>query len=273
MVGHPIDNPELPDLFDPLIPNNPALWAVFLKRHSGKALVDNPKHPRQGVVHSAAALTYASQGISQEFLTKAINRFRRSREVWLVRNQGDPPAPAGYHVNPRLEFYGYDRHSKVLSDLRVRLPTKFDIRRIDQDLIKRCEWQEAMAFYCGSVRNFLRHDLGLCLMKGDEIIVEAYASALGHPFAEIGAITHEAYRGRGYAPIAVAHLIEALEQLGYHGYWSCDVDNLASARVARKLDFKIEKAYEIWEYSRQQDATGEENGGKATSSRLEKIQG
>jgi GNAT superfamily N-acetyltransferase len=250
MTECPTDHPDLPGLFDPQLPNNPALWAVFLKRHAGRALVDDLERPTQCVMRSEAILTYASRGISQEFLARAVSRFRRSGEIWLVRNQDDPPAPTGYQINRRLEFYGYNRHSIVLAGMRASLPANFNIRTIDHALFERCEWRDAIAFYCGSLENFLRHDLGLCLMDGEEILVEAYASALGHPYAEIGAITHKPYRGRGYAPIAVAYLIEALEQLGYQAYWSCNVDNPASARVARKLDFTIENAYEIWEYAK-----------------------
>jgi predicted GNAT family acetyltransferase len=105
-----------------------------------------------------------------------------------------------------------------------------------------------MAFYCESLENFLLNGLGMCLMQDDEIIVEAYASSLGKPYAEIGAITHEPFRGRGYAPITVAYLMAALEQRGYHAYWSCDTDNPSSARVARKLGFRVERAYEFLEY-------------------------
>ncbi len=72
---------------------------------------------------------------------------------------------------------------------------------------------------------------------------------LGSTYAEIGAITHEPYRGRGLAPIAVAYLIEALSERGYQAYWSCDIDNPASATVARKLGFRIERFYEVWEYA------------------------
>lgn len=152
---------------------------------------------------------------------------------------------------PRLEFYERDLHSTRLGELRRQLPEGHEIRRIDRKLLECCEWRDDMAFYCGSLDNFLRNDLGLCMMCEDEIIVEAYASALGDPLAEIGAITHEPYRGKGYATITVAFLIEALEQRGYQAYWSCDIDNPASARVARKLGFKVERSYETWEYKPQ----------------------
>ena len=108
-----------------------------------------------------------------------------------------------------------------------------------------------MEFYAGSLSKFLAHGVGLCLMREEEILVEAYASALGKTRAEIGAITREAYRGRGYAPIACAFLIEACQQRGYQAYWSCDADHLASLRVAHKLGFQQERAYRIYEYNSQ----------------------
>lgn len=248
MIECNTNHPALPSLFDPHVPNNPVLWAVFEGRYAGQALVDDIQHPTQCVVRTEAVLTYASQQVSQSFLGEAIDYFRHTRPVWLIRSPSDPPAPDGYRALQRLEFFEYDPLSLILVDLRNRIPPGFEIRPIDSDLLNRCEWRDDMAFYCGSLENFLQYGLGSCLMHGEEIIVETYASALGAPYAEIGAITHEEYRSRGYAPIAVAYLIEALEQRGFHAYWSCDTDNHASAHVAYKLGFKIERPYEIWEY-------------------------
>jgi RimJ/RimL family protein N-acetyltransferase len=129
------------------------------------------------------------------------------------------------------------------------LPEGLDIRPIDRQLLGRCEWREDIEFYCGSVDNFLVNGIGLALMQGDEIISETYATSLGDARAEIGAVTRAAQRGRGYAPIACAFLIQACAQRGYQAYWSCDADNAASARVARKLGFEREGAYQILEYS------------------------
>jgi RimJ/RimL family protein N-acetyltransferase len=244
----PVDHPVLPELFDPHVPNNAPLWAVFEGRHAGRAVVDDLLYPRQCVVRTEALLTYASQRVRQEFLADAMGHFRKSGQIWLVRFQGDPPAPEGYRILPRLEFYEVDPHSPVLVDLRSRLPGGYKMVTIDRTLLERCEWRDDMAFYCGSLENFLKNGIGMCLMHGEEIIVEAYASALGSTYAEIGALTHEPYRGKGFAPIAVATLIDTLEKRGYQAYWSCDVDNPASARVARKLGFTVERPYEIWEY-------------------------
>jgi len=259
MIECPVDHPALPSLFDPHIPNNPALWAVFQGHHAGRALVDDIQHPSHCVVRTEAVLTYTSHHVSQPFLGKAIDYFKHIGHIWLIRSAGDPAAPEGYRALPRLEFFDYDPHSPVLEDFRNRLPAGFELRLIDVNLLYRCEWRDDMAFYCGSLENFLHNGVGICLMHGDEIIVETYASALGASYAEIGAITHGPYRGRGYAPIAVAYLIEALEQRGFHAYWSCDADNPASARVARKLGFRIERPYEIWEYEPLHDTNGKQH--------------
>ena len=157
-------------------------------------------------------------------------------------------APQANQAVERLEFYDYDPHSAVLADLHRRLPTGLELRQIDRQLIEQCEWRSDMEFYCGSLDNFLVNGLGLCMMQGDEIIVEAYVSSFGDTHAEIGAVTRAPYRGHGYAPIACAYLIRACEQRGYHAYWSCDADNMASIRIARKLGFRQEKTYRILEH-------------------------
>lgn len=244
----PVNHTLLPSLFDPHVPNNPALWAVFNSRLSGMAVVDRLENPTQCVLRTVARLTYHSRQVSLPFLTAAIEHFKHTSLVWLTHLPGDPPAPEGYVAMPRLEFYDYPHFSPILADFRSRIPSGYDIRLIDKDLLDRCEWRDDMSFYCGSLDNFLLNGLGLCLMHGDEIIVEVYASSLGAPYAEIGVLTHAPYRGMGFAPITAAYLIEMLEQRGFHAYWSCDTDNPASAQVARKLGFLVERPYEILVY-------------------------
>lgn len=249
------EHPALPALFDPAIPDNPVLWAVFQGRNAGRALVDNNRNPSQCVVRTDAILTFASQQIDQAFLHESIAYIRETDALWLVWPNTmvarvlPPDEPK---VVERYEFYDYDYQSLMQAKRKQRLPDGFEIRPIDRNLLERCEWGPEMEFYCGSGENFLENGIGLCLMRGEEIIVEAYASSLGDQMAEIGAITREAYRGFGYAPMACAFLMEACEQRGYHAYWSCDKDNPASIRVAQKLGFRIQKSYQILEYDQNQ---------------------
>jgi GNAT superfamily N-acetyltransferase len=245
------DHPALPALFDPLVPDHPVLWAVLQGRHKGRAWVDDVQNPAQCVLRTDAALTFASRQIDQMFFDAAIARAREAGELWLVwpgemSSQLRPPAATA--ISERIAFFDCDPHSGELTVLRGRLPEGFEVRAIDRGLLEHCEWRDDMEFFCGSLENFLVNGIGLCLMHGEEIIVEAYASSLGATHAEIGAVTREAYRGQWYAPVACAHLIKVCEQRGYQPYWSCDADNGPSIRVAQKLGFNEQKAYHILEY-------------------------
>jgi RimJ/RimL family protein N-acetyltransferase len=249
--GNGYDDSALQELFDPDLPNSPALWAVLKGNHPGKAVTDNAQNPSQCVLRTDAALTYFGYQTSQDFLNQAIAHFRKVGPVWLVwphKTSLKPPEIRHAEIVKRLEFYEYDPRAYILDKLRGQLPHGHDIRTINAQLFKRCEWRAEMEFYCGGFSNFLTQGIGICMMQENEIIVEAYASSLGKTRAEIGAITRRAYRGRGYAPITCAYLIEACEQRGYQAYWSCDADHIASIRVAQKLGFRQERAYTIYEY-------------------------
>ncbi len=251
MYDFPVSNSVLQGLFDPYLPNSPALWAVLKGSHAGKAVVNNIQFPSQCVIRTDAALTYFSRQTEQAFLIAAIAYFRKMGPVWLVWPQQtslQPPEVNAANLVNRLEFIDCDPDSEILDRLREHLPEGYTIQKIDAHLLERCEWRNEMEFYAGSLGNFLVHGIGLCMMKGDQIVVEAYASALGKTRAEIGAITHEAFRGQGFAPIACAYLVEACRQQGYQAYWSCDADHNASIRVAQKLGFREERAYRIYEY-------------------------
>jgi RimJ/RimL family protein N-acetyltransferase len=249
----PVDHPALPALFDPTVPNSPVLWSVLEGRNTGRALVDSIQSPSQCVIRTDAVLTFFSRQISQAFLNEAIAYFS---PIWLVCSSRASFELKDAYVVQRLEFYDCDSHGQVLADwrrmenIRRLLPDGFKIQPIDRRLLERCEWRSDMEFYCGSLDNFLANGIGLCLMHGNDIIVEAYASSWGGGRAEIGAVTRKAYRGRGYAPITCAYLIKACEERGCQPYWSCDADNEASIQVARKLGFRQERAYQILEYDR-----------------------
>jgi RimJ/RimL family protein N-acetyltransferase len=202
------------------------------------------------VIRTDAVLTFFSRQIDQTFLYEAIVRFGQTDPVWLVWPPTLVPQPfllQDAQIVQRLEFYDCDSSGQVLAEWRRRLPAGFEIQPIERRLLEQCEWRSEMEFYCGSLDNFLANGIGLCLMRGDEILVEVYASSLGGGQAEIGAVTHAAYRGKGYAPVACAYLIEACAERGCQPYWSCDIDNEASIRVARKLGFRRERAYQILE--------------------------
>ncbi len=252
MEACPVSHPDLRKLFPPQQPNRAELEAVLAGRRAGTAAVDDASHPTECVLRSQAYLTFPSSGIRQNALDAGLACLSALGPIWLIWDSALHPGvepPEANSVRQRIGFAECDVTGPRLAGLRDSLPAGLSVRRIDRELIERCEWREEMVFYCGSLDNFLDHGLGVCLMRGDEILSEAYASALGRDLAEIGAVTREAHRRRGYALLASSFLIELCRTKGYGVYWSCDAENEASAGLARRLGFAAETRYSEYEYT------------------------
>jgi predicted GNAT family acetyltransferase len=107
----------------------------------------------------------------------------------------------------------------------------------------RTEWGPNDVRFVGGIEAWEKTCLGYCLMRGDEIVCEATAGPPSLGVHELGVLTQAAQRGKGYATLTVAYLIQELESLGRRTYWNCAKQNGASAAVARKLGYRVEKEY------------------------------
>jgi RimJ/RimL family protein N-acetyltransferase len=94
----------------------------------------------------------------------------------------------------------------------------------------------------------LEKGFGFCLVKKQELLSEAFAADAALGMIEIGTITGESYRGRGYGTVTCAQLIRECTVRGYRTYWNCAKDNQASAGLARRLGYQTEKEfrYIVW---------------------------
>jgi GNAT superfamily N-acetyltransferase len=253
----PIDvrSAALPPLFDPTLPNAPMLFAILEGSLPGRAIADDPDAPTLAAVQSAEGIAFISRTTSQSELDTALSGLRRDAMVGLTwpvdaagNGSGKPEAPA--RAQDRLGFGPIPATGERLQALRDDLPAGVTVRPLDADLLARCEWRELVEGAYGSIEAFLEHGIGLCLMRDDEILAEAYAPFIGGGVAEVGVVTAEAHRGQGLAPIAIAWLAAELDERGLAMYWSCDTDNEASVRVAGKLGFGPARPFGILLYRR-----------------------
>jgi GNAT acetyltransferase len=251
----PIDvrSAALPALFDPALPNAPMLFAMLEGHLPGRAIADDPVVPTLAAVQSAEGIAFISRTTSQAELDEALSGLRRDALVGLTWpddavGSGTPEPPA--RAQGRLGFGPIPTTGERLRSLRDDLPADATVRALDAGLLERCAWRELVVGAHGSVEAFLEHGIGLCLLRDDEILAEAYAPFIGRGVAEVGVITADAHRGQGLAPIAIAWLAAELAERDLAMYWSCDADNEASARVAGKLGFGPARPFGILLYRR-----------------------
>ena len=253
MFELPPTDPRLPALFDPEIPNNPMLFATLLGRVPGRAWVDDPASPTHAMVRINGLLVFLSRNATQAFLEQGLETIKQFSHVGLIWRPGAaaPQLPKADRIIQRLEFPSHDFNSPTVAALiEGGPPAGFELREIDRALLERIESRDDIEQYCGSLENFLAHGFGACLVRDGEIVSDAYAPFVTSTNAELGVATGEAFRGRGYAALASASVIQACRARGLAPYWSCDADNLPSVSLARKLGFQDEREYGIHVYRR-----------------------
>jgi len=123
-------------------------------------------------------------------------------------------------------------------------------------LILRTEWGPGDVQQMGGLDAWEATCFGYCLLRGDEILCSASMGPAALGLREPGVFTPEAHRSNGYATITSARLIQEIERLGHQTYWDCARQNGASAAVARKLGYRIEKEYRVLAWDKLPRPTG-----------------
>lgn len=245
------NNPLILPLFDRAVPNHPMLFSTLAGNNPGRAFVDDANQPAQCFVRTGDGLNFFSQLASQAFFDESLAFSRELGHVLIVwrANAWQIEIPKADKLLQRSEFTDFDPVSPAFTRLAASpLREGLAFQTINRDLLEACEWKGEIESFCGSLENFLAHGFGVCLLQSQEIIAEAYAPFVAPGAVEIGAVTREAQRGKGYAALTCARLIQTCLDRQLKPYWSCDADNLPSVNLAVKLGFLNQQAYEIQIY-------------------------
>jgi hypothetical protein len=241
--------PQLRALFDPHMPAGFRCFAVIAGDAAGRILTDDLIRPTWGAVQEGAFGTvYPGGALTASTWDRLIAKLREAGDVLVGLWPDDahiqllPPHPdyAGF----TLDFTNRPIGAELEAYLG-QLPAGCHIRNLDRELFARSEDRDFYSALYGSAEQALEKVHARFLMREDEICCESYAYFAALGIIEIATSTSEHYRGRGYATITCAHLIRDCEQLGFHTYWNCARQNLASAAVARKLGYRTAKEYRL----------------------------
>jgi GNAT superfamily N-acetyltransferase len=240
--------PQLRALFDAQMPAGFRCFAVIAGDAAGRILTNDPIRPTWGAVQEGAFGTvYPGGALAASTWNRLIAKLREAGDVLVGLWPDDEriqllPSPLDYD-GFTLDFT--DRPLGAGLDEYLQIPDGCHMRNLDQELFERSEGHDFYSVLYGSAEQALEKVYARFLMRGDEICCESYAYFAALGTIEIATSTREPYRGRGYATITCAHLIQACEAHGYQTYWNCAKQNLASAAVARKLGYCTEKEYRL----------------------------
>jgi RimJ/RimL family protein N-acetyltransferase len=92
--------------------------------------------------------------------------------------------------------------------------------------------------FWNSAQEFVAKGVGITVKCNGEPVSTAYSAFIHSPFLEIGIETSAFHRGKGYALMACAALIDHALCRGFEPVWSCRFENLGSFLLAQKLGFE-----------------------------------
>jgi GNAT superfamily N-acetyltransferase len=241
--------PQLRALFDPQMPAGFRCFAVLDGSVAGRIIADDPHQPTWGAVQEAAFGTiYPGGDLDPPTWRRLIDDLRAHGDV-LVGLWPDDPRLQMLPAAPDYDGFTLDFTDRPigagLDTFLQQLPDGCELRTLDRQLFERGEDRDFYSALYRSTEQALEHVGARFLMRGQDICCEAYAYFAAIGTIEIAVSTREQYRGRGYATIACAALIQECEQQGYQTYWNCARQNLASAALARKLGYRAEREYRL----------------------------
>jgi RimJ/RimL family protein N-acetyltransferase len=250
--------PAVKALFDITDPTGLRLAGILDGILPGRVFVDRASDPSWGVAHDGNyGSIYLGGKLDSVILDRIIKTFREDSGVLLGMWPDDPrwtltPQKTDYDGEV-LDFY--DRSDRIANgdENLEKLPEGCEIRYMGSNLIERSRNREQHIVGFGSLEETLDNRFGFCLMRENEILCEALVGPVIRGTREMGVETYEGYRRQGYAAITCAHLVRACEAAGWRTWWNCNKENQASATLARKLGYRIEKAYRLTAWNKEKE--------------------
>jgi len=242
-------SPSVNSLFDPRDPAGLRCIAVLEGIRPGRIFTDSSHTPNWVVVwESTFGVIYPAGEVSASVYSELIYQLRKEKMVFLGLWPDDERwvlvQPEFDYEGRVLDFYNRiqdGRLQKFIDDL----PDGTEFNPVDENLIERSVNRDLHLSGYPNLEKALDDLVGIFLMKGEDIFCEALAGAEVMGTREIGIDTPELHRRRGYATITCAKLIQTCECLGLQTYWNCNIENLASMALARKLGYQTEKEYKL----------------------------
>jgi GNAT superfamily N-acetyltransferase len=236
------------DLFKVDIPAGLRCQGVLNGITPGTIFTDSLEQPTWAVIREATFGTlYPAGQVTKAILTTLVDEFRQQGDTligfWLDAKVDDLLPDVPQYEGRVLDF---TNHPSNLDDLLQHVPEGCEVRPLDADLHQQSPWYVDRLAVQGSIEAILAHEIAFGLVRDSLLVSEASAGKIDNAVVELGTVTHEVHRGKGYSTYISAYCIRECEQHGLQTYWNCNTANLPSVAVARKLGYQSEREYRLF---------------------------
>ena len=258
----PKDYASILPLYQDLESVFPLIGAVIQNQQRGQVFVDQPGSPASAVVITGFGfMSFLGTDQNEDFnsglasLLADTTRIKPAYLLWYAppaawRQRLDAllPEPVRCRERARFEFRA------ELADFihhGSRSPHGFELKRINEELLPKSEelGTNISSRFWSSGADFLKHGLGVGLVKDGKIVSMCYAACVDGGLAEIDIVTAPEYRGSGLGTLVARQFIKECLHDGVTPTWDCFTGNLASYKLAERLGFVSVRTYPFYNFN------------------------
>ncbi|PEW85316.1 GNAT family N-acetyltransferase [Bacillus cereus] len=231
--------------------NNVVLLS-YLQGHMGTAWVNNLENPTVAQVTVGIFTFYTGDPNVKE--TDELLRNIPDRMLVIVHSEEWKKRLEKFYERKIDKFlrYKFKRnavvfdHSKLQSFISA-LPKGYELRRIDEHIVNIPTLHKVSEDFTSqfqTVEDYIKRGIGYSILCKGEVVCGASSYSIYDKGIEIEVATNHNHRRKGLATIVSAALILDCLEKGIYPNW--DAANTTSAKLAEKLGYVFDKAYDTY---------------------------
>ncbi|WP_434163679.1 GNAT family N-acetyltransferase [Bacillus thuringiensis] len=231
---------------------NSVVLLSYLQGHMGTAWVNNLENPTVAQITVGIFTFYAGDPNVKE--TEELLRNIPERILVIVNSEEWKKRLETFYERKIDKFlrYKFKRNSKVfnrpkLQSLISTLPKGYELRRIDEHIANNPTLHNLSEDFIGqfqSVEDYINRGVGYSILYNGEVVCGASSYSIYDDGIEIEVATDHNHRRKGLATVVCAALILDCLEKGIYPNW--DAANTTSAKLAEKLGYDFDKAYDTY---------------------------
>lgn len=129
------------------------------------------------------------------------------------------------------------KYSGAKGYIEFSLPDGYELKEIDNQLLKKFSGKIVPSLFWNDVNNFLVKGKGYCITCNNDIASWAFSAAVSTKEIDIGIETKPKYKQQGLGMIVANKMIQYTIEQAKGPVWACHYKNAASEKMAEKLGF------------------------------------
>ncbi|PEP82322.1 GNAT family N-acetyltransferase [Bacillus toyonensis] len=231
---------------------NNVILLSYLQGHMGRAWVNDLENPTVAQVTVGIFTIYTGDPNVKE--TEELLRNIPEKMLVIVNSEEWKKRLETFYERKIDKFlrYKFKRNSEFFNRSKLQsfistLPKGYELRRIDEHIANNStlhKLSEDFTSQFQSVEDYLNRGIGYSILYNGEVICGASSYSIYDKGIEIEVATDLNHRRKGLATVVSAALILDCLEKGKYPNW--DAANTTSAKLAEKLGYVFDKAYDTY---------------------------